>query len=91
MNVTTDTFERDVIERSRELPVVVRDVDATYRLVGDPGAGQEARVRLGRIGFDRVVGSLDDPLTAVSPWAAAASSTRPHRTSAQRRRSVHES
>jgi putative thioredoxin len=23
MNVTTDTFERDVIERSRELPVVV--------------------------------------------------------------------
>jgi rhodanese-related sulfurtransferase len=30
-------------------------------LVGDPDAALEARVRLGRIGFDRIVGQLRDP------------------------------
>ena len=30
-------------------------------LVGDPADAQEAKVRLGRIGYDRVVGQLDDP------------------------------
>lgn len=29
-------------------------------LVGDPSAAVEAKVRLGRVGFDRVVGQLDD-------------------------------
>lgn len=33
-------------------------------LVGDPGTELEARVRLGRIGFDTVIGYLDDPLRA---------------------------
>ncbi|HEY6415652.1 MAG TPA: rhodanese-like domain-containing protein, partial [Acidimicrobiales bacterium] len=30
-------------------------------LVGDPASALEARVRLGRIGYDRVVGQLDEP------------------------------
>lgn len=30
-------------------------------LVGDPAAAREAKLRLGRIGFDRVVGQLRDP------------------------------
>jgi DMSO/TMAO reductase YedYZ molybdopterin-dependent catalytic subunit/glyoxylase-like metal-dependent hydrolase (beta-lactamase superfamily II) len=30
-------------------------------LVGDPSAAAEAKVRLGRVGYDRVVGQLDDP------------------------------
>lgn len=33
-------------------------------LVGDPGTDLEAKVRLGRIGFDRVVGRLDEPVRA---------------------------
>jgi glyoxylase-like metal-dependent hydrolase (beta-lactamase superfamily II)/rhodanese-related sulfurtransferase len=33
-------------------------------LVCEPGSELEAKVRLGRIGFDRVVGVLDDPLQA---------------------------
>jgi rhodanese-related sulfurtransferase len=37
--------------------------DQSIVLVGDPATAREARVRLGRIGFDRVVGHLvlDDP------------------------------
>ncbi|MEZ5263504.1 MAG: rhodanese-like domain-containing protein [Acidimicrobiales bacterium] len=35
-------------------------------LVGDPASAAEARTRLARIGFDEVVGQLDDPLTAMS-------------------------
>jgi rhodanese-related sulfurtransferase len=34
-------------------------------LVGDPAGGDEARVRLGRVGYDRVVGQLDDPAAAL--------------------------
>lgn len=30
-------------------------------LVGDPAVSLEAKVRLGRVGYDRVVGQLDDP------------------------------
>jgi glyoxylase-like metal-dependent hydrolase (beta-lactamase superfamily II)/rhodanese-related sulfurtransferase len=33
-------------------------------LVGEPGTEAEARTRLARIGFDRVVGALDDPVAA---------------------------
>jgi rhodanese-related sulfurtransferase len=34
-------------------------------LVGDPAGAHEARVRLGRVGYDRVVGQLDDPAGAL--------------------------
>ncbi|MEZ5171008.1 MAG: rhodanese-like domain-containing protein [Acidimicrobiia bacterium] len=34
-------------------------------LVGDPGTELEAKVRLGRIGFDTVVGYLEDPIRAL--------------------------
>jgi glyoxylase-like metal-dependent hydrolase (beta-lactamase superfamily II)/rhodanese-related sulfurtransferase len=34
-------------------------------LVTEPGTETEAKVRLGRIGFDRVVGALADPVTAM--------------------------
>lgn len=30
-------------------------------LVGDPAVALEAKVRLGRVGYDRVIGQLDDP------------------------------
>jgi rhodanese-related sulfurtransferase len=30
-------------------------------LVGDPASALEARVRLGRVGYDRVIGQLDEP------------------------------
>ena len=40
-------------------------------LVGDPAYAQEAKVRLGRIGFDRVVGQLEDPRVARGPSRAA--------------------
>jgi hydroxyacylglutathione hydrolase len=43
--------------------VVVRH-DQDIVLVADPGTEAVARVRLGRIGFDRVVGYLADPLEA---------------------------
>lgn len=39
----------------------VLDPDQEIVLVGDPATGRESRVRLGRIGFDRVAGSLSDP------------------------------
>ena len=44
--------------------VVPSDVDIV--LVADPGFEIEARNRLGRIGFDRVVGYLADPLAAMA-------------------------
>jgi hydroxyacylglutathione hydrolase len=46
-------YAGDVISANREIV-----------LVGDPGTGHEARVRLSRIGFDRVAGELADPLDA---------------------------
>lgn len=50
--------------------------DEEIVLVADPGRELEARVRLGRIGFDRVAGFLDDPLRAFleRPDAVARSS-----------------
>ena len=44
--------------------VVPSDVDIV--LVADPGFEIEARNRLGRIGFDRVVGYVADPLTVMA-------------------------
>ncbi|HEX5614483.1 MAG TPA: rhodanese-like domain-containing protein [Acidimicrobiia bacterium] len=38
--------------------------DQQIVLVSDPGTATEARVRLARIGFDNVVGALDDPVRA---------------------------
>ena len=35
--------------------------DREIVLVGDPAAAAEAKLRLGRVGYDRVVGQLDDP------------------------------
>ena len=35
--------------------------DVELVLVGDPAAAVESKVRLGRVGYDRVVGQLDDP------------------------------
>ncbi|MEY2580482.1 MAG: hydroxyacylglutathione hydrolase [Ilumatobacteraceae bacterium] len=35
--------------------------DRDVVLVGDPALGQEAKVRLGRVGYDRVVGQLSEP------------------------------
>jgi len=42
----------------------VVDHDTPIVLVADPEGALEARVRLARIGFDQVVGALDDPLAA---------------------------
>ncbi|MPY94878.1 MAG: MBL fold metallo-hydrolase [Acidimicrobiia bacterium] len=38
--------------------------DQDIVLVGEPGHEREARLRLGRIGFDRVVGALEEPVAA---------------------------
>jgi DMSO/TMAO reductase YedYZ molybdopterin-dependent catalytic subunit/glyoxylase-like metal-dependent hydrolase (beta-lactamase superfamily II) len=35
--------------------------DREIVLVGDPAAADEAKIRLGRVGYDRVVGQLDEP------------------------------
>ncbi len=51
MDVTTDTFERDVIERSHELPVVVdfwAEWCAPCRMLG-PAIEQEVSKRAGQI------------------------------------------
>ncbi len=47
-------FAGDILEPGR--PIV---------LAGDPSRATEARVRLGRIGFDQVTGTLDDPYGAL--------------------------
>lgn len=39
--------------------------DGPIVLVGDPDTALEAKVRLARIGFDRVIGRLDDPISVV--------------------------
>jgi DMSO/TMAO reductase YedYZ molybdopterin-dependent catalytic subunit/rhodanese-related sulfurtransferase/glyoxylase-like metal-dependent hydrolase (beta-lactamase superfamily II) len=39
----------------------VLDPERPVVLVGDPSVAQEAKVRLGRVGYDRVVGQLSDP------------------------------
>lgn len=39
----------------------VLDADSDIVLVGDPATAMESRIRLARIGFDRVVGYLEDP------------------------------
>ena len=49
-------------------------------LVGDPSTATEAKVRLARVGYDRVVGQLDDP--------AAASASLPDRFEASSRLTV---
>ena len=38
--------------------------DRDVVLVGDPAIAVEAKVRLARVGYDRVVGQLDDPAGA---------------------------
>lgn len=45
-------------------------------LVGDPASALEAKIRLGRVGYDRVVGQLDDPagILAARPELHEASS-----------------
>jgi hydroxyacylglutathione hydrolase len=48
-------YAGDVIEPGRDIV-----------LVAEPGHELEARVRLGRIGLDRVVGALDGPLAALA-------------------------
>src|SRR5215218_10149877 len=40
--------------------------DRDLVLVGDAGTALEARVRLGRIGYDRVIGQLEDPTSALA-------------------------
>jgi rhodanese-related sulfurtransferase len=49
------------------------DPDTPLILAGDPDAVAEARLRLGRIGFDRIVGAVLDPaaLVAAEPGRGA--------------------
>ena len=47
--------------RFAERAADVLSPDSDVVLVGDPRSAVEARVRLGRVGYDRVVGQLDDP------------------------------
>jgi glyoxylase-like metal-dependent hydrolase (beta-lactamase superfamily II)/rhodanese-related sulfurtransferase len=49
--------------------------DRDVVLVGDPSAAEEVKVRLARVGYDRVVGQLADPAAALAdPDIAVASS-----------------
>ena len=52
----------------------VLDPDRDIVLVGDPATALETRVRLARIGFDKVVGYLDDPSLLERPDLVEASS-----------------
>jgi len=45
----------------------VLDRDRSVVLIAEPGAERESAVRLGRIGFDRVIGFLDGGLSAAEP------------------------
>jgi thioredoxin len=66
MNVTTETFERDVIERSRELPVVV-DFWAAWcgpcRMLG-PAIEAEVAKRAGTIELAKVDVDAEEALGA---------------------------
>ena len=66
MDVTTDTFERDVIERSRELPVVV-DFWAAWcypcRILG-PALEAEVKKRAGRLELVKVDVDAEPELSA---------------------------
>ena len=68
----------------------VLDHDDRIVLVGNPGTELEAKVRLGRIGFDDVIGFLDDALVALSthPEATERSSRMTARELEARRRDV---
>ena len=44
----------------------VLEPDRDIVLVGDPSAAVESKVRLARVGYDRVVGQLEDPSAVVS-------------------------
>ena len=66
MDVTTETFERDVIERSRELPVVV-DFWAAWcgpcRMLG-PALEAEAGKRAGRLDLVKIDVDAEPQLAA---------------------------
>ena len=66
MDVTTETFERDVIERSRELPVVV-DFWAAWcgpcRMLG-PALEAEAGKRAGRLELVKIDVDAEQELAA---------------------------
>jgi DMSO/TMAO reductase YedYZ molybdopterin-dependent catalytic subunit/glyoxylase-like metal-dependent hydrolase (beta-lactamase superfamily II) len=49
-----------LLGRFAEWAAAVLDPDGEVVLVGDPSLALEAKVRLGRVGYDRVVGQLDD-------------------------------
>lgn len=66
MNVTTDTFERDVIERSREVPVVV-DFWAAWCgpcLMLGPAIESEVEKRAGKIELVKVDVDSEQALAA---------------------------
>jgi len=62
--------------RFSELVGAVLPTDAAIVLVGDPASALEAKVRLARIGFDRVLGALDDLAGALATSERATTSSR---------------
>lgn len=60
--------------RFAEMTGEVLAADADIVLVTDPGTGEQARNRLARIGFDRVLGQLEGGLAAVPPQLLRAAS-----------------